>query len=108
MKTCFNPAMLQRVSRICGGDRWFAAYRYERGVRESVYTDLRVKVSGRLSAYADYERNLYDRKEIKNSLGFLYSAQCWSLDVHHANESGDHRYAFMINLNGLGGLGTGK
>lgn len=90
------------------GDSLFATYRYEQGVRESVYTDLRIKVSDTLSAYADYERNLYDRKDIKKSLGFLYSAQCWSLDIYHAYESGDHKYAFMVNLNGLGGVGTDK
>ncbi|HHC24896.1 MAG TPA: LPS-assembly protein LptD [Desulfobacterales bacterium] len=88
------------------GDRIFVSHRRTQDLTESVYADINIKVSDKFSAYADYERNLYDGKEIKNSLGFLYTAQCWSMDFHHTNEAGDHRYAFMINLYGLGGLGS--
>ncbi len=90
------------------GDRIFVAHRYQQDVRESVYTDLRIKVTDTISLYADYERNLHDKKEIKNSLGVLYDAQCWSADIRHTNEAGDHRYAVRVNLLGLGGVSVGK
>jgi len=87
------------------GDRIFVEHRYTRNSSRSIYTDLLLKISDSLSAYSNYERNLYDRKRIKSSLGFLYKAQCWSIDVSYTHEGDDRRYTFMINLFGLGGLG---
>ena len=88
-------------------DRIFVEHRYTRNSSRSIYTDLLLKISDSLSAYSNYERNLYDRKRIKSSLGFLYKAQCWSIDVSYTHEGDDRRYSFMINLFGLGGLGSG-
>jgi LPS-assembly protein len=87
-------------------DRIFVEHRYTRNSSQSIYTDLLLKISDRLNAYSNYERNLYDRKRIKSSLGFLYKAQCWSIDVSYTHEGDDRRYSFLINLFGLGGLGT--
>ncbi|MBW2334735.1 MAG: hypothetical protein JRF06_06505, partial [Deltaproteobacteria bacterium] len=87
-------------------DRIFVEHRYTRNSSRSIYTDLLLKISDSLSAYSNYERNLYDRKRIKSSLGFLYKAQCWSIDVSYTHEGDDRRYSFMINLFGLGGLGS--
>jgi hypothetical protein len=33
-------------------------------------------------------------------------ASCWSLDIGYAEEEGDKKYALMVNLYGLGGLGS--
>ena len=88
------------------GDKIFFEHRYTRNLSRSIYTDFLLKISDRLSAYSNYERNLYDRKRIKSSLGFLYKAQCWSIDVSYTHEGDDRRYTFMINLFGLGGLGS--
>ncbi|OQY59310.1 MAG: hypothetical protein B6245_07375 [Desulfobacteraceae bacterium 4572_88] len=88
------------------GDRLFVEHRYEQDLRESLYTELTVRFSDALSAYADYERNLHDGKEIRRRMGMSYAAQCWSADFRHSYETGDHRYAFMINLYGLGSIGS--
>jgi LPS-assembly protein len=90
------------------GDRLFTEYRYTRDMNESLYADVRVKLSSTLSAYADYERNLDEETEIKSTLGMIYNAQCWSLDFSHTKESDDRRYALMISLYGLGGFGVSK
>ena len=87
-------------------DKIFVEHRYTRNSSRSIYTDLLLKISDSLSVYSNYERNLYDRKRIKSSLGFLYETQCWSIDVSYTHEGDDRRYTFMVNLFGLGGLGS--
>jgi LPS-assembly protein len=88
-------------------DRIFVEHRYTRNLSQSIYTDLLLKISNRLSAYSSYERNIYDRKTIKSSFGFLYKAQCWSIELGYTHEEDDRSYVFMINLHGLGGFGSG-
>ncbi|WP_207678550.1 LPS-assembly protein LptD [Desulfonema magnum] len=90
------------------GDRLSVAHRYTQDAHESVYADIMVKLSDSISAYADYERNIYDRKELRNCLGILYNAQCWSAELRHTNETDEHKYAFMITLYGLGEIGSIK
>ena len=90
------------------GDTLFFEYRYTKEDSiKSLYTDFLVKLSDRLSVYSIYERNLYEDKTIKSGLGFLYSTQCWSIDVGYTHEEDDRRFTFMINLHGLGGLRSG-
>ena len=90
------------------GDNLFVEYRYtEEDSIKSLYTDFLVKISDRLSAYSSYERNIYDSKTIKSSFGFLYNAQCWSMELGYTHEENDRSYTFMINLHGLGGFGSG-
>ena len=86
-------------------DRLFVEHRYTRDSVESIYTNLLLKISDRLSVYTDYERNLHDGKDIRTGAGFLYETQCWSIDCSYEDEDGDRRYAFMVNLYGLGEFG---
>ncbi len=88
------------------GDRLFLEHRYTRDVLETFYGDMRVKIYDRLSTFAKYERNIEDGEDVEYGFGFLYMAQCWSLDIGYYDEEGDKKYAFMINLYGLGGLGS--
>jgi len=90
------------------GDRLFVEHRYAKNSRESLYADISVKLSDRLTLYADYELNLRDDREIKNGMGFFYSTGCWSAEFRHTNEADDRKYAFMLNLYGLGGIGGDK
>ena len=87
------------------GDRAFVEHRYTEDSSESFYTDLSIKVSDRISAYSEYERNMHDGKSIKTGIGFLYTARCWSMNLDFCKEDNEIKYAFMINLYGLGGLG---
>ncbi len=83
-------------------ERLFVQYRYSKDWLESVYADLRLRLSDRFSVYSDYERNLHDGKEIRSSVGIVYDGKCWSADFRHANEEGDRKFAFRVNLYGLG------
>jgi LPS-assembly protein len=86
------------------GDKLFVEHRYTIDSSESIYTDLLLKVSDRLSAYAEYERNIFEGEDIKYGVGFLYEMQCWSLDFSYINEENDRKFVFMINLFGIGGF----
>ncbi len=83
------------------GDRLFVEHRYERDTSESIYSDILLKVSGGLSLYANYERNILDKKNIETGLGLLYKAQCWSIEARYTKEGDDHKYRFNISLYGI-------
>jgi len=88
------------------GDRLFVEHRYAQAQSETIYTDLRVNLTHGFSAYSDYERNILDGKKIKSSLGVIYTAQCWSLNVRYTDEEADRKFEFIISLRGLGEAGT--
>ena len=86
-------------------DRLSVEHRYERDDSESIRGTLSVKLTGRLTARGEYERNLYDKEDIIKGAGFLYTAQCWSVDFFYAIEDEDNRFSFFITLTGIGGFG---
>ncbi|MBW1726108.1 MAG: LPS-assembly protein LptD [Deltaproteobacteria bacterium] len=87
------------------GDKLFLEYRYTIDSSESIYTDLLLKLSDRLSASAEYERDIFNGQVIKYGLGFLYERQCWSLEFHLIKDENDYKYQFMIKLFGIGEIG---
>jgi lipopolysaccharide assembly outer membrane protein LptD (OstA) len=64
-----------------------------------------LKISDRLSATGEYERDIYDQNDLLISLGTLYQSQCWSLRLKYTHEGDEQKYAFMIGLQGLGDMG---
>jgi LPS-assembly protein len=84
------------------GDKLFVEYRYTRDDSESIRTDLLLKVTDRLSAYSEYERDIFNSRVIQYILGFLYESQCWSLDVQLEKEGNDYKCQFKIKLAGIG------
>ena len=80
-------------------------YRYQRDTSETLYTNLGVKISDRLSIRGEYERNIFDSKDLKYGFGFLYETQCWSFDFNLTKEGDDLGVKFMIRLFGIGGIG---
>jgi LPS-assembly protein len=86
-------------------DRLSVEHRYDRDDSESIRGTLAVRMTGRLTARGEYERDLYDKEDIIKGAGFLYTAQCWSFDFFYAIEGEDNRFSFFINLTGIGGFG---
>jgi LPS-assembly protein len=86
-------------------DRLSVEHRYDRDDSESIRGTLAVRLTGRLTARGEYERDLYDKEDIIKGAGFLYTAQCWSFDFFYAIEGEDNRFSFFINLTGIGGFG---
>jgi lipopolysaccharide assembly outer membrane protein LptD (OstA) len=88
------------------GDSISAEYRFERDSIESILSYLKIKITEKLSINAEYEENLKDNIKIRTGLGFLYTAQCWSVDLKYIEETEDKKYFFVINFTGLGGIGN--
>jgi LPS-assembly protein len=87
------------------GDRLWITHSYQKDEFESVRGTLLVKLTNRLTARGEYERNLFAKKDLLKGAGFLYTAQCWSVDFFFAREDVDNRFTFAINLMGVGGFG---
>ena len=87
------------------GDNLLVDYRYQRDTSETVYTNLGLKISERLSMRGEYERNIFDSKDLKYGFGFLYETQCWSFDFNFTKEGDDLSFKFMIKLFGIGEIG---
>jgi LPS-assembly protein len=87
------------------GDRLWVEHRYEKDDYESIRGTLSVRLADRLTVRGEYERNLLDKEDIIKGAGFLYTAQCWSIDCFYAREGEDSRFSFLINLMGIGGFG---
>jgi LPS-assembly protein len=87
------------------GDKLSVDYRYQKDISETVYSNLELKVSNRLSLYGEHERNIFDGKDLKYGLGFLYETQCWSFDFNFTKEEEDLGFTFMIRLFGIGSIG---
>lgn len=88
------------------GDSVSVEYRFERDSIESLLSNLKIKITEKLSMNAEYEKNLKNNLRIRTGLGFLYVAQCWSVDLKYTDEINDKKYFFTINFNGLGGIGN--
>jgi LPS-assembly protein len=87
------------------GDKLYIDYRYQQDTSETVYSNLDLKLSDRLSMRGEYERNIFDNKDLKYGFGFLYETQCWSFDFNLTKEEGDLKFLSMIELYGIGGIG---
>jgi LPS-assembly protein len=88
------------------GDSLTAEYRFARDSIESVLSMINIKIFDNLNLTADHELNIRDNRRIQTGLGFIYTAQCWAVDLRYTDEVDDKKYTFMINLTGLGGLGN--
>ncbi len=87
-------------------DSLYTEYRFERYQNESIFVNLKVNLTSKVEAYTLYERNIREERNIGTGLGMIYKSQCWSVDVSYLTSANDRRYTFVINLMGLGGLGT--
>jgi len=86
-------------------DKLFVERRYRHKASDSIYYDLNVVITDKLTAYTQYERNLLDGIDIKTSFGLLYKTQCWSLETSYIDEANDRRYLFVISLEGISKFG---
>ena len=87
------------------GNRLWVEHSHDKDTHKSIRGTLSVKLTDRLTAKGEYERNLNDDRDISKGAGFLYTAQCWSVDFFYAVEGDDNKFSFSINLMGIGGFG---
>jgi len=72
----------------------------------SLYVDGLINLTGGLALFSEYERDLRESNDLAVAVGFRYRASCWSLECTYSEEIDDRKYAFMVTLHGLGGIGT--
>jgi LPS-assembly protein len=89
------------------GDILFVEHRRMQAVGESIRTAVVLPIYGGLSAISNVEHDLYNHENIRFQAGFLYRRQCWELEAGYSDDLDDRKIAFMINLTGLGDVGTG-
>jgi LPS-assembly protein len=95
------------------GDRLYVDYRYAKKSKEidnfesiqSVYGKITLQLTDRLSILADHEQNIEESLRIRTGAGFTYQARCWTFDFKYTDEPNDRKFAFKINLLGLGEIG---
>ncbi|MDL1968169.1 MAG: LPS assembly protein LptD [Deltaproteobacteria bacterium] len=89
------------------GDKLFVEHRYKLDSRESIYYNINLRILERLEVFGEYERNIYDGRDIRSVIGFLYESQCWSIRCFYEDEKeSDRKYGFIVSLYGLGEIGT--
>ncbi|MFO7715938.1 LPS-assembly protein LptD [Desulfosarcina sp.] len=88
------------------GNRMWIEHRYQKTVNESIRAALSVKLTHHLTARGEYERNMRDETDIIKGAGFIYAAQCWSVDLFFGVVGENNTFSAMINLMGIGGLGV--
>lgn len=88
-------------------DKLFVEHRYTLDSSESIYINALMQLFDYLSVFGEYERNIYENRDIKKGVGFLYKSQCWSIRCSYEDENeNDRRYGFIVSLYGLGEIGA--
>ena len=99
------------------GDKLQVEYRYTRQSDEislnqanSIYGNLRVKVTDRLRVSGLYEYNFLDKTRVQTGFGLNYTADCWSfegrlIDKVNVDQTSDLNWELKIKLYGLGEFG---
>jgi len=88
------------------GDHLMTEYRYTRNENQSIYIDFNSAITGTISIFGNYERNIQTAEDIEKRLGCQYSAQCWSCDLFYEDKDDDQKIGFMICLKGLAEIGS--
>ena len=66
-----------------------------------------IGTGGREGGHLRMLKHLIEEGEnIMAGIGMLYEAQCWSLDVSYMDGEDERKYLFLINLHGIGGIGS--
>jgi len=86
------------------GDRLSVEHRFTRDAAESISADIDFTLAEGLSAYGSFERNIREGKRIRQTIGLLYGAQCWSLGLRYSEEENDSKIEFSVSLYGLSDL----
>ncbi len=95
------------------GDRLLVEHRYrpdssddKEDGKESIYAKILINATTRIGLSGEYERDIYNRKDIKTGVGVLYKSQCWSVGLNYHEEANDRYFLLNVNLYGLGGFGS--
>ena len=88
------------------GDILRLEHRYTYDSVKYLRTYLFIPLTDRLSVYGLNERDLMEREDLKSGGGFIYTSQCWGVQVDYTHKPGDKRYSMAVQLSGLGEIGS--
>ncbi|WP_299981683.1 LPS assembly protein LptD [Desulfobacula sp.] len=88
------------------GDSLRTEYRYTFNVSESLYSKIDISLTDELTAYYSIEKNLKEKKTVETQAGFALKKSCWTFNLYFSESSGEQSIAFLINLHGIGEVGT--
>jgi LPS-assembly protein len=90
------------------GNSVSVGYRYTRDLLEEINLSLKTVLTKTIDMSYELQRNQLDKKNLRNSLGFNYHRQCWSVGLSFADDANDQTFMLSFSLNGLGSVGGGK
>ena len=80
-------------------------YRYTRDLLEEINLSLKAVLTKTIDTSYELKRNQFDKKYMRNTLGFNYHRQCWSIGLSYADDANDRTFMLSFSLNGLGSVG---
>lgn len=83
-------------------DGWSIDYDYVKGSVRNVNLATSLRITNSLSATFSTTRSLLDNHASSESMGLIYSSQCWGLELSSTQESEDRRLMLTFTLTGIG------
>jgi LPS-assembly protein len=84
------------------GDKLTFGYRYTLNSVEGINMDLRAVITERLSGKFVVALDRFNNQTVENTIGLVYTEQCWSVGVDYIKTHDDERIILKISLAGLG------
>ena len=88
------------------GDYLRTEYRRENSVDESLIATINAVVTPKISVRLYREEDLMADTAVESRAGVNFHNKCWSLDIEYIDEQDDRSVAFLVNLYGIGEIGT--
>ncbi len=88
------------------GDAIMAEYRYASDTSEFLYTRVDARLTKEIAVYCSYEKDLKADKRVETQTGIEFKRSCWSVRFAYSDSPDEKKVAFLINLYGIGELGT--
>lgn len=86
------------------GDSISAEYRYTRDSIESLIGSLSIRVTDRVSLYANKEYDYFSNEAIETNTGIKYNSQCWGINLMYTDKPDERKYTITFDLLGLGSI----
>ncbi|MEN8142475.1 MAG: LPS assembly protein LptD, partial [Thermodesulfobacteriota bacterium] len=77
-------------------------YSYLKGVSADLNVSSTIRLTGKFSARYKTTRSLYTDHKTSESLGLIYSPQCWSVELSASDDSENRRLMLTFTLTGIG------
>jgi LPS-assembly protein len=87
------------------GDSASVGYRYTRDLLNEINISLKAVLTKSLDLSYVLKRNEFDHNNLRNSFGFNFKRQCWSVGLSYADDINDRSLMLSFSLNGLGQVG---